>query len=524
MDFMKKPLLSGIAIAILVTSLVGTGFYLSRKGDDQLARPSSVRVEVDKVRRGSLTREMTVVGTLESSNFVTMKAQVKGLISKVHVIGGEAVEKDDLLFEIDDRSYRAQLKEAKALLALAESAFEREKKLTDKKFGTAKKFEEARAQFLKAQAQVEKAQKDVDDTKIKAPFEGVVGLHKISEGTPITADLDLITITDTDPMKVNFKMPSKFVPYLSLDQRVSVEVDSYPGQKFKGRVEAIDAQIDVGAQSIAVQATIPNEKNLLKPGMFVRVKVVVGSKDNSLIVPEEAIVAAGDQTYVWKVIEHPEKPGLYVVFRVQVLTGIQEKDRLEITRNLRENDIIVTVGYQKVADGVPVSFDLRSVDLGPAEEEKTPADSEEKTAPLEETEPVKGPVKEIEKEENKTISPSLWSQIKGFFKSFKKGAPEGEVAPKAETPQEEPVKPLAKKEENPQAQEEAQPIPKADDKAPVVAPVAFKSTAQKTRAKKTHAKNPRAKTPRYYNKTNNNLRALFAKNSPSNTKKKKEVR
>ncbi len=492
MDFMKKPVLLGVAIAVLVTSLIGTGFYLSRKGDDTIVRPDNVRVEVDKVRRGSLTREMTVVGTLESNNFVTMKAQVKGLISKVHVIGGESVDKDDLLFEIDDRIYSAQLKEAKALLALAESSFEREKKLSEKKFGTAKKLEEARAQFLKAQAGVEKAQKDLDDTKIKAPFEGVVGLHKISEGTPITADLDLIAITDIDPMKVNFKMPSKFIPYLSLGQRINVEVDSYPGQKFEGRIEAIDAQVDVGAQSIAVQATIPNEKSLLKPGMFVRVKVVVGSKDNSLIVPEEAIVAVGDQTYVWKVIEHPDKPGLYVVFRVQVLTGIQEKDRMEITRNLREGDIIVTVGYQKVADGVPVGFDLRSVDLGPKEEEKP---KEEVVQPEEEKE-VEIAKAQSPKEEEKP-SPSLWSRLKGFFSKDEK---------KADIPSTK-VKEDAKPEEKPVANVEKK-ADKAEEKTIPVAPVALKS-----KAKKSPPIRPR------YNKTNSNLKALFANNRKKTTKK-----
>ena len=486
MDFMKKPTLIGIAIAVLVTSLVGTGFYLSRKDDEKRARPDSVRVEVDKVRRGSLTRAMTVVGTLEADHFVTMKAQIRGLVSKVHVVGGETVQKGDLLFELDDRTYSAQLKEAQALLTLAESAFEREQKLSDKKFGTAKKLEEARAQFLKTQAGVEKAQKDFDDTKIRAPFDGIVGLHHISEGTPITADLDLISITDMDPMKVNFKMPSKFIPHLNVGQRIIVTADSYPDQKFVGEIEALDAQIDTGAQSIAVQAAIPNGKNLLKPGMFVRVKVIVGSQDNSLIVPEEAIVNIADQTYVWKVIEHPEHPGLYVVFRVQVLTGIQEKDRMEITKNLREGDIIVTVGHQKVADGVPVSFNLQSVDLGPKEEEK--AIPEKKTE-----------IKTVKTTAEKDSGPSLWMRLTGFFVSkTEKKSPKTLTAPKEEPKEAAPAEEEPKKDSI--LKEEAAKTEK-DTAEKAVTPIAYKSK-----------KRPK---PRYYNKTNSNLKALL-----SNTSKK----
>lgn len=406
MSLFKKPIAVWVAIVIAITSLIGIGLYIASNGDEERAQPSSVRVEVAKARRGSLVRDMTVVGTLESANSVVMKAQVKGLITKVNIIGGEEVQKGDVLFEIDDRPYQAQAKEAKALHDLAKAAFEREETLAKKNFGAAKKLEEARAQFLKTQAQLERAEKDLEDTKIVAPFEGFVGLHKISIGTPITADLDLVTITDTDPMKVNFKMPSKFVRYLSVDQKVKIDVGSYPDRKFEGRIEAIDALVDAGAQSIAVQATIPNGSNLLKPGMFVRVKVTVGSKDDSLIVPEESIVAVGDQTYVWRVIENPKDPGNYFAVRVEVLTGLQEKDRMEITRNLREDDIVITIGHQKVANGTPVSFDLESVDL---ESKESDAESD-------------APKPEAPKAALETKSISLVDRIKGFFGGEKPSA------------------------------------------------------------------------------------------------------
>lgn len=378
MHFIKKPFAIGIGIALLVTTLISTGLYFYHKhsGND-LQRPESVKIEVDLIRRGSITRSLTVVGTLAASNTVTMKAQVRGLISKVYVQGGEEVSKGDLLFEVDDRSFKAQLKEAQALLALTEAEFNRAKQLSDKNFGAIKNLDKARAEYLRAQAQVEKAQKDLDDSKIIAPFEGIVSLHKISEGTPISNDLDLLTITDIDPIKVDFKVPAKYIPYLSLGQKLKLEVDSYPGKKFEGTIEGIDALVDASVQSIAIKGTLENPKGLLKPGMFVRVNLTVGSKDNSLIAPEEAVVEAGDQTFVWKVIEHPNHPGLYVVFRVPIITGLQENDRVEIKRGLFEDDIVVTVGYHKVSDGVPVRFDLSSVGLDKKESSQTPVKSPE---------------------------------------------------------------------------------------------------------------------------------------------------
>ena len=374
MELLKKPTAIAIAIVILITSIIFIGVKFSQKSVEQPLL-DSLKVEVEQIRKGSLTRNITVVGMLSANHNVTMKAQLRGLISKVHVQGGEEVEKGDILFEIDDRSFQASLKEAQALLTLAESEFARTQKLSDKNFGALKTLDQARAQLLKAQAQVEKAQKELDDTKIVAPFEGVISLHKISEGTPLTGDLDLVTITDVDPMKVEFDVAAKYIPYLNNGQKVNINVDTYPNQKFEGKIDEIDVLVNPGTQTIKVRASIDNGKRLLKPGMFVRVTLTVGSKDNSLIAPEEAIVTAGDQHYAWKVIEHPDYPGKFLVFRVPIQIGIQENDRVEIRRGLQENDIVVTVGHNKVRDGYAVRFDLDTISLD------NHSSSEDQTAP-----------------------------------------------------------------------------------------------------------------------------------------------
>jgi RND family efflux transporter, MFP subunit len=439
MELMKKPTAIAIAIAILITSIIFIGVKFSQKSTEQPLL-DSLKVEVDRIRTGSLTRNITVVGMLSANHSVTMKAQLRGLISKVQVQGGEEVEKGDILFEIDDRSFQASLKEAQALLTLAESEFARTQKLSDKNFGAQKTLEQARAQLLKAQAQVEKAQKELDDTKIVAPFEGVISLHKISEGTPITGDLDLVTITDVDPMKVEFDVAAKYIPYLNNGQKVRVAVDTYPNQQFEGKIDEIDVMVNPGTQTIKVRASIDNSKRLLKPGMFVRVALTVGSKDNSLIAPEEAIVTAGDQHYVWKVIEHPDYPGKFLVFRVPVQIGIQENDRVEIRRGLREDDIVITVGHNKVRDGYAVRFDLASVGLDEASRSNAPApsssvnDSQSDKAPQSKT-PSKdeaassqagnagadnqAAAKESNKAANQAPVPSLSDRIKGFFGSLK---------------------------------------------------------------------------------------------------------
>ena len=356
----KKKLYISLGLLSIIIMAV---WYFSESKDKVAKQFDSAKVEVDRVRKGSLTRKITVVGSLAASNTVIIRPQIKGLISKVFVGGGEEVEKGQLLFQIDDRPFKSQLKETKASLSAYESQYERVKKLSAKQFSAAKKLEEARAGFLKSQAQFEKAQKDIEDTNIIAPYEGIVSLHNISEGALVMPDVELITITDIDPIKVNFKISVQFLNYISVGQEIELKVSNYPNKKFVGTIEGIDASIDPGAQTVAIKAIVNNSKRLLKPGMFVRVLLNAGSQDNTMIVPEESVVVSGDQSYVWKVIEYPNKPGVYISFRVPVITGLKEGDNIEIVKGLKEKDIIITVGYHKVSDGVMVRFDKESIEL-----------------------------------------------------------------------------------------------------------------------------------------------------------------
>lgn len=358
MNLLKKP----VAIITIIVLLVGSITYIGYKtmnGDANKKTLDSLFVEVEEARQGALTRELTLVGNLEADHSVVIKPQVRGLISKVYVRGGEEVNKGELLFEIDDRSYQAALKEAQAQFKLAQSIFNRAKELKERNFAAAKSYDEAEARLMQSEAAVEKAQKELDDTKIRAPFSGVVGIHKISEGTPAAGDLELITLTDVDPIKVLFKVPARYIPFLSIGQNVNIEIDSYPDQKFSGRISAIDTLVDQSAQSVSVVAEISNKKRLLKPGLFVRVDLTVGSANNALIVPEEAVIASGDQSYVWRIFEHPEVKGKYFALRVPVSLGIQDAGRVQITRGrLAAGDLVVVVGQGKLTqDGIPVRFD-----------------------------------------------------------------------------------------------------------------------------------------------------------------------
>lgn len=367
LKYFSQPKNSFVLIVVLIATLITTGLYFyygnsNKKGYEV----SSVPIEVELARKGSLTREIEVVGTLVANNMVVVRAGVRGNIAQVLTKGGEEVEKGRVLFEIDDRPFKSRVKEAQALLTPAQEAAKRIGQLSDKKFASAKMVQETQAALLKAEAQLEVAQKELEDTKIIAPYEGVVGIHKIGVGALVGPDVELVTITDVDPMKIDFKVPARYLNFINKGQQIKIYVDNLPDQEFTGEIEAIDGAVDPSTQNITARATIDNSKRLLKPGSFAKVRVVVGSNDDALIISEDALESTSEQDYVYKVIEHPQKPGVYVAFRVPVSIGLSYKGRLEVKRGLEDGDIVVQAGqnrFEGIKDGIPVTFDLEAAGL-----------------------------------------------------------------------------------------------------------------------------------------------------------------
>lgn len=329
-------------------------FFLSDpKGRRQM---KGVTVEVEYVRKASLTKRITTVGTLTANQIVTVKPQVSGLISEIKVQGGSEVIAHQPIMQIDDRQFKSNLKEEEAKLILAKAIHDRASKLLEKKFGPVKSYDEALANLKAAESRVEIATKRVEDSLIKAPFEGIISLNNISIGTPVNEQIELFTIVDVDPMKLDFRVPAEYLKYISVGQTVNIVIDGFEDEPFSGTIEAIDAKVDPHAHSIAVRANLRNEKRILKPGLFARVELVVGSKDDALVVPLEAVESSGDEEYVFKVFKG-------VAYRFPVTTGIQEGNNVQIVRGAAEGEPIVTVGNNRIRDGVPVVYEGMENDL-----------------------------------------------------------------------------------------------------------------------------------------------------------------
>lgn len=313
----------------------------------QQSGPPVVPVEAAKVAVGAMSERVTAVGSLASNESIIVRPEVAGRIVEIAFQEGQPVKQGELLIRLDDSLNRAELDEAQARLELAKRNFTRTEELAAGRIATERSRDEARSALDVSTATVELAKVRLEKTRIQAPFDGIAGLRQVSVGDYVTAGQDLFNLEDITPIKVDFRVPEKFLPALRAGQTIEVNVDAYPGRSFTGEVYAIDPRIDAAGRSLVMRARVANDESLLRPGLFARVTLILELKPEALTVPEQAIFPRGDSQFVYKVVNGKAE-------ETRVTIGTRRDGRVEIVEGLAREDMVVTAGHQKIRDGSAV--------------------------------------------------------------------------------------------------------------------------------------------------------------------------
>ena len=307
----------------------------------------AVAVEVATVATAPVTEEVTAVGTLRSNESVVVRPEVSGRIAAINFVEGGRVEKGTVLVSLDASVQDAELQQAKASLALRERNIRRTEELLRDKFVSQSALDEATANLKVAESNVALAEAKLGKTRIRAPFPGVIGIRRVSVGDYVKEGQDLVTLEDISSLKVDFRVPEVFVTRLARGQTLAVNTEAIPGRTFQAAVEAIDPLIDEAGRAVLIRARLRNTEGLLRPGMFVRVGLVLTTRADALVVAEEAIVPIGADQFVYRVAGGKAE-------RVKVATGVRRAGRVEIREGLAAGDVVVTAGQIKLRDGVAV--------------------------------------------------------------------------------------------------------------------------------------------------------------------------
>jgi membrane fusion protein (multidrug efflux system) len=325
----------------------------------QVPPPSTVTSEAAKTEKW--VDRLTSIGTLISSHGVDVASQVAGIVTAVHAESGREVERGALLVQLDISVEEADLASAKATLAEAELAFQRQSDLLAKRVTSEATLDTARAKRDTAQAAVARIEAVIAQKSIKAPVSGRLGIRKVERGQYVSSGMTLVTVQQLDPIRVDFPMPEQAIGKLRVGQQIEIGVDAFPDHVFKGRIESLDARVAQDTRTLLVRASLPNPKAKLLPGMFANVVVLVGDPRDVVTVPRTAVTYSlyGDSIYVVKAEDatSEEGPPKLIADRRFIKTGPARDDRVTVVSGLAAGEEVVTTGQLKLNPGALIRID-----------------------------------------------------------------------------------------------------------------------------------------------------------------------
>jgi len=350
-------------ILVLLAAIGGGGYYAYRlkNSGGQEARASAVSqpraavpVEVANIEQLTVKEEVEALGTLAADEAVVIAPEIAGRVVSLGFKEGEPVKAGQVLVKLDTAILDAELKQAQADLGLARDTHERMRALIARGTGTQVAVDESGAKLASAEARVELGKAKLAQSTIVAPFNGVVGLRSVGVGDYVSVGKPLITLTNIDPIKIDFRVPEIFLSRLRVGQAVSMRVDAVPDRSFTGKTYAIDPVLDVNGRAIRLRASIPNPDLVLKPGLFARLAITIDQRENAIVIPEMAVVPDGMGKMVYVVDNGKAK-------RVPVELGKRLPGKVEVVSGLTPKMQIITAGQMRLRDGSPIAIKDRPV-------------------------------------------------------------------------------------------------------------------------------------------------------------------
>jgi membrane fusion protein (multidrug efflux system) len=350
-----------LTVGVLVVLVTALGFVKFRQVQSAIAAGSSFQPPPTAVtsliaRQEQWSGSLSVIGSAEAVQGVTVSADLPGIVDKIHFESGQAVHQGDVLVELDTRQEHAQLASLEAQRDLAKATYARTDGLVKAGVISRQEYDQATSQQKATEANVAEIKATIERKTIRAPFTGILGIRKVNLGQYLAAGGAIVPLQSLNPIYVNFGVPQQTSAMVGVGRTLRVTTEDIAGQAFVGRVTAIDSVIDETTRNIQIQATLPNPEGKLRPGMFVNVDVVTGTPQSVIALPTSAINYApyGDSVYVISDMKDPKGQTYRGVRQQFVKVGPSRGDQVAIISGVKPGDEVVTSGVFKLRNGAAV--------------------------------------------------------------------------------------------------------------------------------------------------------------------------
>jgi membrane fusion protein, multidrug efflux system len=318
--------------------------------------PPPAPVEVAVAQRADVPQSLAAIGTLTADQQVNVTTQIAGQVSEIYFASGQRVKKGDKLAQLDDAPERADLANYEAQEQLAEANLNRSMALLKSDFAARQTVDQNRAIMDQAKAQIQRTKAMIGQKLIVAPFDGVLGIRQINIGQYIGPGTNIVSLTNLGVLHVYFRLPEQAASSLASSKSVELGIDAVPAKTFKAEITAVEPRVSEASRMLSVQATLPNAGEVLRPGMFAEVAVVLPPKKDAVTVPVTALEATlyGASVLVLEPQGDP-KDKVFKLKREPVTAGFYFGNRVEIAKGLQGGETVVASGQTKLQTGALVT-------------------------------------------------------------------------------------------------------------------------------------------------------------------------
>ena len=343
---MKKHIYVIFALVLLVFA---AGLGCGKKKDATTGQDTAQSVAVAPVTTETVERRIDITGTLAPWEEATVSIEVDGRLTEMRVDLGDQVKKGDVLCRITPVEYEWKKTQAEADLMKAEEDFKRAQKLHADSVMAKEQMDENQRKLNVARATADLARKKLEDTVLRAPFDGAVGKRLVNPGEYVRAGSAAFYLVRLQPIKFKGDVPERYAGDVHKDDHVLAYTDAGRDYPFPGTIERVGPSVASDSRSFPIEASIDNSENKIKPGSFARVSILTQKVDTMLTVPEIAVTTFAGT------------PRVFVAKDGKALERVIEKagkmhDRVLVAKGLAEGEQVVITGVELLTDGKPITI------------------------------------------------------------------------------------------------------------------------------------------------------------------------
>jgi membrane fusion protein (multidrug efflux system) len=329
--------LAAIAIVLIVASPKLKLFNKTEENANAVfADNSGIPIAAYVLEPQQLNNKIFATGTIVANEEVELRSEISGKITRIHFQEGSRVKKGDLLVKINDAELQAQLEKQKYQKALLEDREYRQRMLLKREAISQEEYDLALNELNKVKAEIVFIEAQISKTEIHAPFDGVIGLKYVSEGSYISPSTKIANLIDLNPIKIDFSIPEKYANAVQRSDEFTFKIVGAE-KRYRGQVLAVEPKIDPATRTLQLRGISPNEDGKIVPGAFAEVELILQKIENALMVPTVAVVPElqGQKVYVYK-------NGKAVTKWVE--TGIRTEEKIQILSGIQAGDTVITSG------------------------------------------------------------------------------------------------------------------------------------------------------------------------------------